>query len=204
MELMVVSRTLSFANAAHRSQEMEAIMQRVSGDLVEELLRRRQTLDQTRAASAAILNSSSDDVEAELATDDHTTAPSTAIQVQRLLNRLATDGKDLEYSVRNLQNTVRSIGDAANKIDLWLTEFPSDGDDDANGQECSVVKGRVEALTERLQVTGLQPEAVTAVETLYKEDEERNGNNNGDASKAGSGELSTFSFGSWLGRLWKR
>lgn len=179
-------------------------MQRVSSNLVDELRGRRQTLDQIRASSAAILTSSSEDVEAELATEDHTATPSTAIQVQRLLNRLTTDGKDLEYSVRNLQNTVRSIGDVANKIDLWLTEFPSGGDDDAGFQECSAVKGRVEALTGRLQVTGLQPEAVTAVETLYKEGELRSGNVTVETSKAGSGQVSTFSLGSWFGTLWKQ
>ena len=182
---------------------MEAIMQRVSSNLVDELRGRRQTLDQIRASSAAILSSPSEDVEAELTTEDHTATPNTAIQVKRLLNRLTTDGKDLEYSVRNLQNTVRSIGDAANKIDLWLTEFPSDADGDVGPEECSVVKGRVEALTERLQVTGLQPEAVTAVEALYQEDE-LSGRPAVEIGKASSGQLSKFSFGSWFGTLWKR
>lgn len=177
-------------------------MQKVSSDLVAELRSRRQTLDQIRASSAGILTSPSEDVEAELTSDDNAAA-STAVQVKRLLNRLATDGKDLEYSVRNLQNTVRSIGDAANKIDLWLAEFPSDGDDDEDAQECSVVKGKVEALTERLQATGLQPEAVSAVETICEEDESRNGTDSIEPNKAGQGQLSTFSFGSWFGTLWK-
>jgi hypothetical protein len=180
---------------------MEAIMQQVSSDLVAELRARRQTLDQIKASSAALLTSPSEDVEAELASDDNTTTSSTAIQVKRLLNRLTTDGKDLEYSVRNLQNTVRSIGDAANKIDLWLAEFPSDGDDDDGGgqEECSVVKGRVEALTERLQVTGLQPEAVTMVETLYEE-EELDGIVESNKARASS---SPFNLSSWFTSLWK-
>jgi hypothetical protein len=179
---------------------MEAIMQQVSSDLVAELRARRQTLDQIKASSAALLTSPSEDVEAELASDDNTTTSSTAIQVKRLLNRLTTDGKDLEYSVRNLQNTVRSIGDAANKIDLWLAEFPSDGDDDGGGQEeCSVVKGRVEALTERLQVTGLQPEAVSMVETLYEE-EEMNGIVESNKAR---GSASRFNLSSWFTSLWK-
>lgn len=173
-------------------------MQQVSSDLVTELRARRQTLDQIKASSAAILTSPSEDVEAELASDDNLTTSSTAIQVKRLLNRLTTDGKDLEYSVRNLQNTVRSIGDAANKIDLWLAEFPSDGDDDEVGQECSVVKGRVEALTERLQVTGLQPEAVSMVETLYEEDTV-----DGLVESKARAPSSRFNLSSWFGSLWK-
>ena len=71
--------------------------------------------------------------------------PLRAGHAQKLLNKMATDGNDLEYSVRNLQNTVRSIGDAASKIDLWMTEFPSEIDEGNDGTDGAAVNAPTKA-----------------------------------------------------------
>lgn len=105
-------------------------MQRVSSNFVIDLQSRRQALEQIKASAAAITSPAEDDIDNQ-ATDTHSPTHSTTYQAKRLLNRITADGRDLEYSVRNLQNTVRSIGDAANKIDMWMQEFPDDGQDDS-------------------------------------------------------------------------
>lgn len=126
-------------------------MQRISTDLVEDLRARRQALDRIKASAGAIISPPSDE-DAELTTDP---APSAAVQAKRLLNKITADGRDLEYSVRNLQNTVRSIGDAGNKIDAWMAEFPSDGKDDSRS-EGMYEEGKAQALVRQLQGTGVE------------------------------------------------
>ncbi|KAJ9092264.1 hypothetical protein QFC21_006906 [Naganishia friedmannii] len=108
--------------------EMEAIMQRVSRELVDEFRSRRQLLDQLQSSAATLVSPTPQEVDEDVAKDELSVPQSTSGHAQKLLNKLATDGNDLEYSVRNLQNTVRSIGDAASKIDLWMTEFPPEID----------------------------------------------------------------------------
>lgn len=127
-------------------------MQRVSGDIVGSLKERRQTLEQIKASAAAITSPSEDDVD-DQAADPESPTQSTAVQAKRILNKITADGRDLEYSVRNLQNTVRSIGDAANKIDMWMQEFPSDGLEDSQ-PESILGRCKAQALVKQLQGDG--------------------------------------------------
>jgi hypothetical protein len=131
---------------------MEEIMQRVSGDIVGSLVERRRALEQIKASAAAIMSPSNDDVDDQTA-DPESPTHSTTVQAKRILNKITADGRDLEYSIRNLQNTVRSIGDAANKIDMWMQEFPSDGLDDS--QPVSILgRCKAQALVKQLQGDG--------------------------------------------------
>jgi len=124
---------------------MEAIMQKVSRELVDEYRARKQLLEQLQSSAATLISPTPQEVEEEVATDELSVPQSTSGHAQKLLNKMATDGNDLEYSVRNLQNTVRSIGDAASKIDLWMTEFPSEIDEGNDGTDGAAVNAPTKA-----------------------------------------------------------
>lgn len=167
---------------------MEEIMQRVSSDFVADLKARRQTLEQIKASAAAITVVSDDDMDDQA--DAESPTHSTTYQAQRLLTRITADGRDLEYSVRNLQNTVRSIGDAANKIDMWMQEFPDDGQDDAAGSTLDSCKAQ--ALVKQLgdgQALTLPPNG-DFTELLC-----------GEGAKEPASTLSGLR--SWLSSLWR-
>ncbi|KAJ9110607.1 hypothetical protein QFC22_006706 [Naganishia vaughanmartiniae] len=104
--------------------EMEAVMQRVGREFVDDLRSRKELLNQLQSSAATLVSPTPQEVDEDAVADELSVPQSTSGHAQKLLNKLATDGNDLKYSVRNLQNTVRSIGDAASKIDLWMTEFP--------------------------------------------------------------------------------